>query len=88
MNDDINCLIASLSPEIDKKCSELHKAHNEKIQTTVFMLLCAAAILVPTLFVFFGFSLITLIIPVMFVTAAFLVLSPILFTQQGGQNYE
>lgn len=85
-------MIAVLSPEIDRKCAELQEARREKRNTGVFVLLCIMAILVPTLFVIFGLSLTTLLVPVIFTAVAFLILSPILINQtqqeQGGRICE
>ena len=85
-------MIAVLSPEIDRKCVELQEARREKRNTGVFVLLCIMAILVPTLFVIFGLSLTTLLVPVIFTAVAFLILSPILINQtqqeQGGRTCE
>lgn len=85
-------MIAVLSPEIDWKCAELQEARREKRNTGVFVLLCIMAILVPTLFVIFGLSLTTLLVPVIFTAVAFLILSPILINQtqqeQGGRTCE
>ena len=85
-------MIAVLSPEIDWTCAELQEARREKRNTGVFVLLCIMAILVPTLFVIFGLSLTTLLVPVIFTAVAFLILSPILINQtqqeQGGRTCE
>lgn len=81
-------MIAVLSPEIEKKCSALKEERKMKIYSRLFMLMCFFAIVIPTLFVLFGFSLTLLIVPVIFMGIAFLLLSPILIHQQGGRTYE
>ncbi len=88
MNYDADAMIAMLSPQIERKCEEIKQAHREKIHSRLFVLLCTAVIMIPTLFVFLGISLATLLIPVIFTGGAFLFLSPILINQQGGRTYE
>lgn len=88
MKTDAERMIAVLSSAIDMKCAEIKEKRTARNGTKIFVLLCIAAILIPTLFVFFGFNLMTLIIPVIFIAVAFLILSPILINQQGGRTYE
>jgi len=88
MNYDAEKMIAALAPEIDRKCAEISQARREKAYWRFFVLLCAMAIVVPTLFVYWGISLTVLLIPIAFTAAAFLLLSPILFNQQGGRTCE
>lgn len=88
MNENAERMINILSPEIDRKCSEIKHARKEKMQSKLFVLICIAAIIIPTLFVFWGIRLTVLLIPVVFTGAAFLILSPILMNQQGGITYE
>lgn len=88
MNQGAERVIAVLSPEIEKRCSEIREMRKEKRRADIFVLLCAAAVLVPTLFVFFGLNLITLIVPAALAAVCFLLLSPILINQQGGRGYD
>ncbi|MCH3973192.1 MAG: hypothetical protein LKE53_10645 [Oscillospiraceae bacterium] len=81
-------MISLLTPEIDRKCEQIQQARKEKTQVRLFVLLCAAALIIPTVFVFFGISLAAILTPVLFLAAAFLLLSPILIRQQGGEMYE
>jgi 4-amino-4-deoxy-L-arabinose transferase-like glycosyltransferase len=88
MNRDADKMIAVLAPEIGKKCAEIREKRKEKTQAEIFVLLCAAAILLPTFFLFFGLSLMILAAPVLFAAAALLILSPIFINQQGGSTYD
>ena len=81
-------MIDILAPEIDRKCAEIKQVRKEKLFSRLFVLLCAAILIIPTTFVFLGISLMALIIPVVFIATAFLILSPILINQQGGYTYE
>lgn len=81
-------MIVMLSPEIDRKCDEMKQAHREKVQSYFFVMLCIVMIVIPTVFVFFGMNLSSIVIPIIFITVAFLLLSPILINQQGGHIYE
>ncbi len=88
MYDELERLLAALSPAIDIKCAQLRQARRERIRTRIFVLLCALAIVIPTAFAFFGVSLTVLVIPAAFMSAAVLALSPILLKQQGGHTCE
>lgn len=88
INDDAEEMIAALAPEIDRKCAEINRTRRERRRSGLFMLLCAAVVAIPTLFVYWGISLTGLVIPVVFTAAAFLLLSPILMNQQGGRTGE
>lgn len=85
-------LINSLSPVINEKCCELRKSKKDKIQSRLFIMLCAFTLIVPTLFVFIGFSLTALITPVLFMSVFILILLPILLNgksaEQGDFIYE
>lgn len=81
-------VIRRLSPEISRKCTEIQNARRDRAMTGLFLLLCAALVIVPTLFIFFGLSLTTLLAPVLFAGLAFLLLAPVLFHQQGGRQYD
>lgn len=88
MNSKADKMIAMLSPEIDRKCEEMKQARREKARVRLFVLLCVAVVIIPTMFVFFGLSLTSLLTPVAFMGIALLILSPILINQQGGRIYE
>lgn len=88
MNHDAEKMIAALSPAIDRKCTEIKTARKELLYLRLFVLLCVMAVVVPTAFVLFGISLISLLIPAVLTAAAVLGLSPILISQQGGRNRE
>lgn len=81
-------MIVMLAPEIDRKCDEMKRVHREKVQSYFFVMLCIAMIVVPTVFVFFGMNLSSIVMPIIFIAIAFLMLSPILIHQQGGHIYE
>ncbi len=81
-------LIAALSPEIDQKCRQLKQMRRAKWQSRLFVILCVAVGILPVIFVLCGFRLMLLITPILFISAAFFVLAPILFYQQGGHIYE
>lgn len=81
-------MIAALSPEIDEKCAGIKEAKAEKLQSRIFMIMCILAVILPAVFVFFGISLSFIIVPIIFITAAFVILSPIIISQQGGRSYE
>lgn len=88
MNSSADKMIALLSPEINRKCEEIKEIRKEKLHTRLFFLLCAAVIVIPPMFIFFGLRLTFLLTPVVFMGMALLVLSPILTNQKGGSTYE
>jgi len=88
MTNDTEKMIASLSPAIDEKCSEIKETRRERRYSRLFVFLCTAFIVLPTVFVIIGISLIFLLIPAIFTAAALLILSPILINQQGGHTCE
>jgi len=88
MNQDVENIIAALSPEIEKKCLEIRETRKERKQAGFFVVLCFAFLLIPTLFVFFGLNLFMFFVPLALTAAALFILSPILINQQGGHSYE
>ncbi len=47
-------LIRALTPAIEQKCGELQRARKERLQSRLFVLLCAMVVFVPALLVFAG----------------------------------
>ena len=92
MNPNAERLIAALTPEIEQKCEELRAARKERLRTRVFMLLCAAVVLIPSLLVLVGASLTVLIVPVVFMSLSVVLLLPTLLSgraaEQGDTVYD
>ncbi len=88
MNNGAQHIIQELTPAIENKCEELKAARKERIQSRLFVILCALAVIIPTLLVFIGVSLTLLIIPVLFMCLCILILLPVLLNGQGGKSYE
>lgn len=88
MTKECDMLIKQLSPQINEKCSEIKRQRKEKVLSRLFAALCMLAIIVPTMFVFFGFNLVTLAVPIIFAAVSFLLLCPIIFKQQGDMTCE
>jgi len=84
----VDRMMAALEPDINKKCEEIKEARREKVLARFFVLLSIALVTIPTLLIFFGISLVSLVVPTTLITVAFLLLSPILMNQQGGSSYE
>lgn len=87
METDAKAMLSRLSPEIDRKCASIRAARAEGGRRTLFFVLCALAVLLPTVCVFFGVNLAVLRGAIIFTGAAFLLLSPILINQQGGRTH-
>lgn len=87
MENNVDCLIYELTPEIVEKCRELKAARRERLKTRLFAALCAVVIAIPPLFVLFGFSLAILIIPVAFMSLSAILLLPAL-TGTGSKQRE
>lgn len=88
MNEHAEKTLAALATEIDSKCLQIQQARMERLQLRLFLCLCAAALLIPTLFVFYGLNIVTLLVPISFISTALLLLSPLLTNQQGDSACE
>ncbi len=92
MNSNVDRMINNLTPTIEQKCEELQIARKERLQSRLFILLCAMVVLIPALLVFAGVSLTILIAPLAFMALSVLLLLPVLLSgkagNQGGIAYE
>ena len=92
MNSKVDRMINNLTPTIEQKCEELQMARKERLQSRLFILLCAMVVLIPALLVFAGISITILIAPLAFMTLSVLLLLPVLLSgiagNQGGIVYE
>lgn len=62
-------LIRVLEPEIDAKCAEIRQKKSERLLTKVFIAAAAIMLIIPALLIFFGVSLFTVFIPIIFIGA-------------------
>ena len=92
MNKNAEQMIRDLTPEIEKKCAELKTARRERCKSVVFVIMCIAAVLIPVLWVIFGWPFALLIVPIVFMSLCAVLLLPILLSgkteDQGGIIYE
>lgn len=92
MNSKVDRMLNNLTPAIEQKCEELQTARKERLQSRLFILLCAMVVLIPALLVFAGVSLTILIAPLAFMALSVLLLLPVLLSgkagNQGGIAYE
>ena len=92
MKSNVDRMMDSLAPAIDQKCGELRAARRERLQSRLFVLLCAMVVLVPALLVFAGLSLNLLIAPLCFMSLGILLPLPVPLSgraqNQGGFVYE
>lgn len=92
MKSKVDHMIDNLAPAIEQKCGELKAVRKEQLQSRIFILLCAMAVLVPTLLVLAGVSLTILLAPLAFMSLSILLLLPVLLSgkasNQGGIVYE
>ena len=92
MNSNVDRMLNNLTPAIEQKCEELQTARKERLQSRLFILLCAMVVLIPALLVFAGVSLTILIAPLAFMALSVLLLLPVLLSgkagNQGGIVYE
>lgn len=92
MNSNVDRIINNLTPAIEQKCEELRSARKERLQSRLFILLCAMVVMIPALLVFAGVSLTILIAPLAFMVLSVLLLLPVLLSgkagNQGGIVYE
>ena len=73
-------LIRALTPAIEQKCGELQRARKERLQSRLFVLLCAMVVFVPALLAFAGISLTMLLAPLGFMSLSVLLLLPVLLS--------
>ncbi len=92
MNSNVDRMIDNLMPDIEQKCEELHAVRRERLQSRVFILLCAMVVLIPALLVLVGISFAILIAPMAFMALSVLLLLPVLLSgkaeNQGENIYE
>lgn len=92
MNSNVDRMISNLTPAIEQKCAELQTARKERLQSRLFVLLCAMVVLIPALLFFAGVSLTVLIAPLAFMALSVLLLLPVLLSgkaeNKGGGIYE
>lgn len=92
MKSNVDIMLAALAPAIEQKCDELKATRKERIQSRIFILLCAMVVLIPALLVFAGVSLTVLIVPLAFMSLSVILLLPVLLSgrvpEQGGNIYE
>ena len=51
MSSNVEGMIDRLTPAIEQKCEELRAARKQRVQSRIFVLLCAMVVLVPALLV-------------------------------------
>ena len=85
--ENVDILIRAREPEIDAKCAEIKQKKSEKLLTYVFMAVAALLLIVPALLIFFGVSVFTVFVPIVFVGVTFLAATPILISK-GVKCYE
>ena len=85
MNSNVDRMISNLTPAIEQKCAELQTARKERLQSRLFVLLCAMVVLIPALLVFAGVSLTVLIAPLAFMALSVLLL-PVLLSGKAGNK--
>lgn len=92
MKSNVDRMLDSLAPAIDRKCEELQNARKERLQSRLFVLLCVMVVLIPALLVFAGVSLTALVVLLAFMALSVLLLLPVLLSgeaiNQGGVVYE
>ncbi len=92
MNPNADRMLNNLAPAIEQKCEELRTARKDRLQSRLFVVLCAMVVLLPALLVFAGVSLNVLIAPLAFMALSILLLLPVLLSgktgNQGGIAYE
>ncbi len=88
MRTDSEQLIRLLRPEINKKCDEIKEMKRERDKARLFILICIAVVSIPTIFVFFGVSILLIFLPVFIIAPTFFVLASLFLNQSGGIVYE
>ncbi len=88
MNKKAERVIINLTPEIERKCEELQAARRERRRSVLFALMCAAAVLLPSLLIFIGISPLVLILPPAVMSLGIILLLPTLVSGRGAEKGE
>ena len=83
----IDMLLRVLEPEIDMKCAELKQKKSEKLLTSVFISLAALLLVIPAVLVFFGISMLSILLPIVIFGAVFSAMLSILMNK-GADSYD
>ena len=88
MNQSVDSLLAGLASDIEKKSEEIRAARSERIKSRLFLLMCAAVVLIPALLVLVGVSLTVLILPTAFMSLGVILLLPTLLSGRAAERGE
>lgn len=83
----VDILIRALEPEIDMKCAEIKQKKREGLLTGVFISVAVLMLIIPVTLIFFGVSLFTIFIPIVFAGTVFLMATPMILNK-GAESYE
>lgn len=86
MSPNADRMLNNLAPAIEQKCEELRTARKDRLQSRLFVVLCAMVVLLPALLVFAGVSLNVLIAPLAFMALSILLLLPVLLSGKTGNQ--
>ncbi len=70
--DQVEILLKSLEPHIEKKCAELRQRKDERLFAHLFLALSGLILVLPVVLIFFGVSVMMIFLPVLFVAAVIL----------------
>ena len=90
MDKNLEKLLCSLEPEIDKKCNEIKQKRHEKKMQRVFILGILLFLCLPSLLVMLNINIWGVIIgAIVFISISLVVMTPLAFEKEiGGECYE
>lgn len=89
MDNQVERLLAGLDDEMEVKCTEIRQKKAQAVLHRLFILLCGLLLVVPVVMVFLGLNLFTVFVPViLFFTIGFLLLSPVLLTNDREERFQ
>lgn len=90
MDHDVEMLLKTLEPTIDKKCMEIKQKNEEKTKERLFMVMIIMFLTIPSCLIFFGINIIfsLIIMAIIFSIMLFITLPFIIKVESRGVCYE
>lgn len=89
MNKNLEKLLCNLEPEINKKCFEIKEKKREKMMQRLFILASILLLIIPSLLIIIGISILSMLIGIVsFTQITLVVMLPLAIKEERGVCYE
>ncbi len=89
MNKNLEKLLCNLEPEINKKCFEIKEKKREKMMQRLFILASIQLLIIPSLLIIIGISILSMLIGIVsFTQITLVVMLPLAIKEERGVCYE